>query len=151
LTRGYIIEGGVILMLKEIIGKIVEFVKQVEVELAGKTGAEKKAAVIKLVCGAIDIPFVPAWLENIFKPMAVTAIIDVIFKWMSAPTNGHVEAFPVTPDTTAALAMAAQKELVGAAKGETPVEIPVTKTAEAPNITDINAKFDALVKERLAA
>ena len=138
-------------MLKEIVGKIVAFVKQVEVELAGKTGAEKKAAVIKLVCAAINIPFVPDWLENMFKPMAVTAIIDAIFKWINAATNGHVEAFPVTEDTTAALAEAAQRELVSAAKGETPVEIPVTKTAEAPNITDINAKFDALVKEKLAA
>jgi hypothetical protein len=138
-------------MLKEIVGKVVAFVKQVEVELAGKTGAERRAAVIKLVCAAIDIPFVPNWLENMFKPMAVGAIIDVIFKWINASTNGHVEAFPVTEDTTAILAEAAQKELAGAAKGEAPVEIPVTKTAEVPNITDINAKFDALVKEKLAA
>jgi hypothetical protein len=138
-------------MLKEIIGKIVNFVKQVEVELAGKTGAEKKAAVIKLVCGAIDIPFVPAWLENIFKPMAVTAFVDTIFKWLNGSTNGHVEAFPETPETITTLAEVTRKELVGAAKGEAPVEIPVTKTPEAPNITDINAKFDALVKEKLAA
>jgi hypothetical protein len=138
-------------MLKEIVGKIVSFVKQAETELAGKTGPEKKAAVIKLACGAIDIPFVPNWLENIFKPMAAGAIIDAVFKWINASTNGHVEAFPVTSDTTAALADAAQKELTAAAKGEAPVEIPVTKTAEAPNITDINAKFDALVKEKLTA
>ena len=138
-------------MLKEIVGKVVAFVKQVEVELAGKTGAEKKAAVIKLVCGAIDIPLVPNWFENMFKPALVTAIIDAVFKWINASTNGHVEAFPKTDDTTATLADIAQKELVGAAKGEAPVEIPVTKTPEAPNITDINAKFDALVKEKLAA
>jgi hypothetical protein len=138
-------------MLKEIIAKVVIFVKQVEVELAGKTGAEKKAAAVKLACGAIDIPFVPNWIENIFKPMAVTAIIDWLFKWLNGSTNGHVEAFPVTPETTAVLAEVVQKELVSAAKGETPVEIPVTKTPEAPNIIDINAKFDALVKEKLAA
>ena len=138
-------------MCKEIVGKVLAFVKQVEVELAGKTGAEKKAAVIKLVCAAIDIPFVPNWLENMFKPMAVGAIIDAIFKWINGATNGHVEAFPVTEDTTAVLAAAAKQELIGAAKGEPPVEIPVTKTAEAPNITDINARFDALVKEKLAA
>jgi hypothetical protein len=138
-------------MLKEIVEKIAGFVKQVEVALAGKTGAEKRAALIKLVCEAIDIPFVPNWLENMFKPMAVGAIFDAVFKWINGATNGHVEAFPVTPDTTAALAMAAQREIIGAAKGETPIEIPVTKTAEAPNITDINAKFDALVKEKLAA
>jgi hypothetical protein len=138
-------------MFKDIVAKVVEFMKKTEVELAGKSGAEKKAAVIKLVCGAIDIPFVPNWLENMFKPMAVTAIIDAIFNWVSAPTNGHVEAFPVTPDTTAALADIAQKELVGAAKGAAPVEIPVVKTAEAPNVTDINDKFQALVKEKLSA
>ena len=138
-------------MLKELITKIVNFAKQVEVELAGKSGAEKKAAVVKLVCGAIDIPFVPNWLENMFKPAIVTAVIDAIFKWINGATNGHVEAFPVTPDTTEALAEPAKKEIIGAAKGELPVEIPVTKTAEAPNITDINARFDALVKEKLAA
>jgi hypothetical protein len=138
-------------MFKDIVGKVLNFVKQVEIDLSGKTGAEKKAAVIKLACEAIDIPFVPNWIENIIKPMAVTAIIDAAFKWMSGPTNGHVESFPVTENTTAALAEAVQKDLVAAAKGEAPVEIPVTKTAEAPNITDINARFDALVKEKLAA
>jgi hypothetical protein len=138
-------------MLKEIVGKIVEFVKHVEVALAGKAGAEKKAAVIKLVCEAIDVPFVPNWIENLFKPMIVTAIIEPIFNWISACTNGHVEAFPVTPDKTAVIAEFVKEELVGAAKGQTTVEIPVTKTAEAPNITDINRKFDALVKEKLAA
>ena len=122
-------------MLKEIIEKIVNFVKQVEVALAGKTGAEKRAALIKLVCEAIDIPFVPNWLENLFKPALVTAIIDAVFKWINSVTGGHVEAFPVTEDTTAALADAAQKELVGAAMGKAPVEIPVEKTAEAPNIS----------------
>jgi hypothetical protein len=138
-------------LFKEIIGKIVGFVKQVEVALTGKTRAEKKAAVVKLVCEAIDIPFVPNWLENMFKPMAVTALIDAIFKWMNGSTNGHVDAFPVTPDTVDALADIAQKEIAAAVKGEIPVEIPVTKTPEAPNISDINAKFDALVKEKLAA
>ena len=138
-------------MFKEIVRKVVAFVKQVEVELAGKTGAEKKAAVIKLVCAAIDIPFVPNWLENLFKPMLAGAIIDAIFKWLNAATNGHVEAFPATEDAAAALADAAKKELAGAALGKTPVDIPVTKTAEAPSVTDINAKFDALVKEKLAA
>ncbi|MDR1133535.1 MAG: hypothetical protein LBL05_05190 [Synergistaceae bacterium] len=137
-------------MFKEIVGKIVAFVKQVEVEFAGKTGAEKRAALIKLVCGAIDIPFVPAWIENIFKPMAVGTIFDAIFKFINACTNGHIEAFPVTPDTTAALAEAARKEISGVAKGEAPVEIPVEKTAEVPNISDVNAKFDALVKEKLS-
>jgi hypothetical protein len=138
-------------MWKEIVEKIVGFAKQVEVTLRDKTGAEKRAALIKLVCDAIDIPFVPNWLESIFKPMAVGAIFDTIFKWINGSTNGHVEAFPVTPETTAVLVEAAKKELVGAAKGIVPVDIPVTKTPEAPNITDINAKFDALVKEKLAA
>jgi hypothetical protein len=63
-------------MLKEIVGKIVEFVKQVEVALAGKTGAEKKAAVIKLVCEAIDIPFVPNWIENLFKPTVYSVYLS---------------------------------------------------------------------------
>jgi hypothetical protein len=138
-------------MLKEIIEKIVSIAKQVEVALAGKTGAEKRAALIKLVCAAINIPFVPDWLENMFKPMAVGAIFDAIFKWINGSTNGHIEAFPVTPETTEALAEAAKKEIIGAAQGEPPIEIPVEKTTEAPNITDINAKFDALVKEKLSA
>jgi hypothetical protein len=138
-------------MFKEIVGKVVSFVKQVEVELAGKTGAEKRAAVIKFVCEAIDLPFVPNWLENMFKPMAVGKVVDAVFKWINAATNGHVEAFPATPDTTDKLAIAAQTEIAGEAKGKPPVEIPVEKTPEAPNITDINAKFEALVKEKLAA
>jgi hypothetical protein len=138
-------------MLKEIIEKIVSVAKQVEVALAGKTGEEKRAALINLVCGAINIPFVPDWFENMFKPMVVGKIFDVIFKWINGSTNGHVEVFPVTPETTEALAEAAKKEIIGAAKGEAPVDIPVTKTAEVPNIIDVNAKFDALIKEKLSA
>jgi hypothetical protein len=138
-------------VFKEIVAKVVTFIKQVEAELAGKTGPEKKAALVKLACAAIDIPYVPAWLENLFKPILITAVLDAVFKWINAATNGHVEAFPVTPDVTDALAMAAKGEIDGLVKGKAPVEIPVVRTPEAPNITDINAKFDALVKERLAA
>jgi hypothetical protein len=136
-------------MLKEIILKIVTFVKQAEVDLAGKTGAEKKAAVIKLACGAIDIPFVPNWLENMFMPILVSALVDIIVKWWNAATGGHIESIPAGSEDMTEKAVKA--ELAAAVKGEI-IELPAKeKTAETPNITDINARFDALVKEKLAA
>jgi hypothetical protein len=104
----------------------------------------------KLVCGAVNLPFVPDWIESRIKPMVVGSIVDSVFKWVNSVTNGHIEAFPVTPDTTEALAEAAQRELVATATGKAPAEAVVTKTAEAPNIADINAKFDALVRKKLA-
>jgi hypothetical protein len=137
-------------MFKEIVAKVIAFVKQAEVDLAGKTGAEKKAAVIKLVCGTIDIPLVPNWIENIFKPMLVSALVDIIVKWWNAATGGHIDAIPANDANADMTAKAVQAELAAAARGKV-IELPCEKTAEAPNITDINARFDALVKEKLAA
>jgi hypothetical protein len=137
-------------MFKEIVAKVIAFVKQAEAEMAGKTGAEKKAAVVKLACAAIDIPFVPNWLENMFKPILVSALVDIIVKWWNAATGGHIDAIPASDANADMTAKAVQAELAAAARGEV-IELPGERTAEAPNITDINARFDALVKEKLAA
>jgi transcriptional regulator with XRE-family HTH domain len=60
-------EIGGIIMWKEIVAKAQELIKLAET-LAGKTGPEKRAIVVSGMCEAINIPFVPEWLEGLFEP-----------------------------------------------------------------------------------
>jgi hypothetical protein len=119
-------------MLKTIAAKAQELIKFAE-GLKDKTGPEKKAIVVKGMCEAIDVPFVPEWIEGLFEPALYGFVVDTAVKWWNRLTGHELGNIIVGDDAAEVMAEAVQSELKAAAAG---------KDAGAE---EIGAKFDALL------
>lgn len=73
-------------MLNKIKKWIVEQVLWVEQNLKGKTGEEKRKAVIERACDCVDIPLVPEFVERPIKRWVFGMIVDAVVEklnWLS--------------------------------------------------------------------
>ena len=70
---------------------VIEQVAWAEKNLKGKTGAEKKAAVIKKVDDLIKLPFYLEWMDD----MVIGYLVDVVCKKFNAIGENLAD---ITPD-----------------------------------------------------
>jgi hypothetical protein len=121
-------------MWQKIAAKAQELIKLAE-GMKDLNGAEKKAYVVKMMCGAIDLPLVPEWIEGLFEPALYGFVVDTAVRLWNEATGHRLEKIPDSdPDAADAMAEAVQAELAVAALGK--------PAAGAP---EISAKFDALL------
>ena len=123
-------------MWKNIVIKAQELIKFAE-GLKDKTGPERKAIVITGLCDAINLPFIPDWLEKIIEPILYGFIIDVLVKWWNYLTGRDLLTLVDNAETAAVMA------------GIVVQEIKALATGTVVNVTDVEAKFNVL-KESVA-
>jgi hypothetical protein len=75
-----------------------ELVQWAEKELAGKTGKEKRAAVVRKMCELLNVPYVPEWLEGMFEPILYAWIVDRVCNVMNILTNHDMASVTLTPE-----------------------------------------------------
>jgi hypothetical protein len=103
-------------MWRNIAAKVIELIKWAET-LAGKTGPEKKALVVKGLCGAVDIPFMPEWAEGLIEPPLYGFIADFLVGVWNRVTGHALEKIPEGPEVTEEMAEMVKQELKAAATG----------------------------------
>jgi hypothetical protein len=103
-------------MWKEIMAKALVLIKFAET-LAGKTGPEKRAIVVAGLCKAINIPFMPDWMEGLLEPPAYGFIIDWAVGFWNRVTGHNLDLIPESEEVTEKLTEAVKIELKAAALG----------------------------------
>ena len=81
-------------MLEKIRKTIASLVFWAERNLKGKSGEEKRAAVIERACDAIDVPFVPEFVERPVKRWVFGMIVDAVVEkinWLSDWLFGDIQ------------------------------------------------------------
>lgn len=68
-------------------------VEKVAPAVGGLTGEEKKKLAVDLINKAVDIPYLPEWVEGKILNIVIDLIIATINKWL-----GHAWAKIVTPE-----------------------------------------------------
>lgn len=106
-------------MLNTIKKWIVEQVLWVEQNLKGKTGEEKRKAVIERACDCVDIPLVPEFVERPIKRWVFGMIVDMVVEklnWLSdwafgdlKPTKKQVEKLAEVADAPMVMLASASK------------------------------------------
>jgi hypothetical protein len=89
------------MMWKTIKEKALELVQWAEKELQGKTGAEKRAAVVAKLCVVINIPYVPEWLEGLFEPLVYGVVVDKVCNLLNILTEHSFAEAELTPEQSA--------------------------------------------------
>jgi hypothetical protein len=75
-------------MWNKIVTTVMELVAWAERELSGKTGAEKRKAVVEKAVVMINIPFVPDFLETPIERVVYGYLIDRAVGWFNLLGNG---------------------------------------------------------------
>lgn len=61
--------------------QVIKAVEQVERELIGKKGREKRDLAVRLINAAVDIPWLPEWIEAILFGFMVDLVVHVCNRW----------------------------------------------------------------------
>ena len=101
-------------MWQKIVAKAHEFIKIAE-GFSEMSGAQKRAHVIKAMCDAIDLPYVPQWLENIIEPIIYGYVIDLCVKYWNQVTGHQLENIPDCNESAADMAEIVVSEVKAAA------------------------------------
>jgi hypothetical protein len=64
--------------LREYYGAITRKVLEVEKAIGDKTGEARKAAVVDYICGLVDIPYIPSFIETPLKRGVVGRAVDLV-------------------------------------------------------------------------
>jgi hypothetical protein len=118
-------------LLDNVKKSIVECVIKVEREYLGAPGSVKREAVIDLVIGLVDIPYIPAMIETPIKRAFVGWLIDMAvdkLNWITGYSFADVE---ITPEAVTKFAPM--------------IEEPVTVVAKSA----VMAKPDTSVDDRI--
>jgi hypothetical protein len=75
-------------MWKDLVARIMALVRWAEQELKGKTGAEKRNAVIDKAVALINFPFVPDWIETPIERIVYGYLIDQGCRWFNVLGDG---------------------------------------------------------------
>ena len=121
-------------MWQKVVAKAQELIKYAE-GMKDKTGPEKKAIVVKLLCDEINIPGVPDWIERMIEPPLYGFIVDLLVKWWNSLTGHQLETIPENDAITAQMADVVKQE-IASISSNTPLDV-----------VDINSKFDALLEQ----
>ncbi|MDR1378472.1 MAG: hypothetical protein LBJ36_05420 [Synergistaceae bacterium] len=119
-------------MWKKIVSMAMDLVAQIEYELKGKTGPEKKKLVIELLVKAIDIPFVPDSLETPIERVVYGYLIDQVCGWLNTLSDRKFANLELTD---------AQKEEIVAMIELKPEELISPELLKGESVDD---KLDAL-------
>jgi hypothetical protein len=122
---------------KAIAGRVLE----VEKALKGKSGEEKKAAVIDYIANLIDIPYIPAFIENPAKKAAIGFAVDYIVEKFNVITDWNFADAEVSNEALIKLAGIADKPI--AVLLDDPKAIPSAATID-EKINAAVAKYDSL-------
>jgi hypothetical protein len=85
-------------MWREIKEKTFGLIQWAEKELTGKSGAEKRAAVVAKLCAIIDIPYIPDWLEGMVEPVLYGWVVDKTCNLLNILTEHAFEALSLSPE-----------------------------------------------------
>ena len=85
-------------MWQKIKERAIELVKWAERELSGKTGAEKRAAVVTKMCALIGIPYLPEWIEVMFEPILYGWVVDKVCNFLNILTEHDITAIALNPE-----------------------------------------------------
>jgi hypothetical protein len=119
-------------MWKKIVSMAMDLVAQIEYELKGKTGPEKKKLVVERLVKAIDIPFVPDSLETPIERIVYGYLVDQICEWFNTLSNRDFEELKLSD---------AQKEEIVAMIELKPEELISPELLEGESV---NRKLNAL-------
>jgi len=131
-------------MWKKIVAKAQELALQAEA-IKGLSGPEKRTYVIKATSSAIDIPFVPEWMENIIEPILYGFIVDSIIKWWNALTDKNISQIELTPEIMAKTETAVLAEAKGKVDAKLPNSVPIADLKTGESGLTVDQKFDALL------
>jgi hypothetical protein len=125
--------------------RAIELVQWAEKALAGRTGAEKRAAVVAKLAEIIDIPFVPDWIEGMFEPILYGWAVDKACNCLNILTGHAIAAAELTPEqiTRAAGLIAATPSGEGTLPDENTLPEDVAAEVDSAG-DDIDAKLAAL-------
>jgi hypothetical protein len=85
-------------MWEKIKQQALEWVQWAERELSGKSGSEKRKAVVSKLCDVIDIPMVPGFVEAIFEPIVYGWVVDKVCNVLNILTDGDFKDVVLTQE-----------------------------------------------------
>jgi hypothetical protein len=119
-------------------------VQWAEKNLTGKTGAEKRAAVVAKLCALIDIPYVPEWLEGMIEPILYGFVVDAACNlWNLLFGHTFVNA-ELTPEQTAKAAELITVTPTGESRLPSEEDLPIKVASLIAEAPDVDAKLSAL-------
>ncbi|MDR1649032.1 MAG: hypothetical protein LBR71_02120 [Synergistaceae bacterium] len=134
-------------MWQDIKETVFGLVHWAEKELPGKSGAGKRAAVVEKACAIINIPYLPDWIENMFKPILIGWIADKVcnvFNILFEHDFGNTELTPEQVSKAAGLVEATPRG-TGIVPDE--ADLPIKVVAAVREAGDIDAKLARLYEE----
>ena len=137
-------------MFSKIVKKAQELILWAEGTMRDKTGPERKKAVVAALSEAIDIPFVPEWIEGLFEPLLYGFVVDAAVKWWNALTGHRIEEIELTPEIAAKTETAVRAEIKGTAAERLPDVVPGADPKTGESLT-ADRKFDALLEKYAVA
>jgi hypothetical protein len=134
-------------MWKKIKELAIELAQWAEKELKGKTGAEKRAAVVGKMCAVIDIPFIPDWLEGMFEPILYGWIVDNVCNFLNILTEHDIAGVELTPEQIAKVAELIAVTPAGESVLPDERELPDKVIEDVATAGGIDAKLAALYEK----
>jgi len=122
--------------LKSFYKTVIEKILDVEKHFRGKTGKEKRDAVVEYMVGLVDIPGIPNFIENPIKRFVFGFIVDKAVEKLNLFTDWDFAGITLSPGQAEKLA-----EIV-----DTPVPLVAQAMTALPPTASIDEKLDALYK-----
>jgi hypothetical protein len=127
-------------MWEKIKAEAQKLVLWAEQNLRDKSGIDRRKAVISKMCEAIDLPYVPGFVEGFIEPILYGFVVDAVVKVWDLVTGKAFGALSLSPEVVGKTG-----ELINAAVsgGLPPVDLAgfAAETSGLP----LDEKFDALL------
>jgi hypothetical protein len=126
-------------MLQKIKETIFRLVQWAEKEMIGKSGKEKRAAVVTKACELTDWPYIPDWIEVMFEPVLYGWLVDGACNLWNILFGHAFTSADLTPEQTAKAAELISVTPVGESLLPKEQDLPIKVAAliaEAPTVDD---------------